>query len=217
MDSSSSVVSHWHTLIDDFNTSSVDFYASVVEAVKEREVPEVAFDRILHKEGGFTSAKREYLRLRRGSLVFDICGAPYGTSFFFSWWLIRTGPKHPLLYLVGFILALLIIPPILSAPFGFGAIVVYPVMILLTIVGLAIMARRGVFGSEEHILFVPVIGWIYEKLFHPVTYYALDTALMFQDSVHRAVTETIDGLLSAQGLKALSDEQQRPTMRSLTA
>lgn len=217
MDNSSTVVSHWHTLVDDFNTSSLDFYKVVGEAVNAREVPEVTFDRVLYREGGFATAKREYLRLRRGALVFDVCAAPYGTSFFFSWWLVRTGPKHPLLYLVGFCFALLFFPPILSAPFGFGAIVMYPVMILLTVVGLALLARRGVFGPEEHLLFVPAIGWIYEKLFHPVTYYALDTTLMFQDSVHRAVTDTIEGLLDAQGLQALSEEARRPTMRSLTA
>lgn len=216
MEKTGAVVSHWHTLIDDFNTPALDFYTGVAEAVKVREVPDVSFDRVLHKEGGFASANREYLRVRRGGLIFDVCAAPYGKSFFFSWWLVRTGPKHPLLYLVGFFLAVFFIPPILAAPFGFAGIVMYPMMILLTLAGLAWLARRGVFGPEEHILLVPIIGWLYEKLFHPVTYYALDTALMFQESIHRAVTETIGALLDAQGLRALSEEAKRPTIRDLT-
>lgn len=130
-------------------------------------------------------------------------------------WLVRTGPKHPLLYLVGFFAALFIFPPLLSAPFAFAAFLAYPFMILLTVVGLVALARRGVFGPEEHLLFVPVIGWVYGKLFHPATYYAHDTALMFQESIHRAVTDTIGGLLDAQGLRALSEEQKRPTIRDL--
>lgn len=33
------------------------------------------------------SAKREYLRVRRKEHLFDVCAAPFGTGFFFSWWL----------------------------------------------------------------------------------------------------------------------------------
>jgi hypothetical protein len=43
--------------------------------------------RITWKEGGLLSAKREYLRVRRKEFVFDVCAAPFGKGFFFSWWL----------------------------------------------------------------------------------------------------------------------------------
>ena len=48
-----------------------------------------------------------------------------------------------------------------------------------------------------------------------ITYYTLDTRLMFQASVHRALTDTISGLRTAQGLRALSADELRPTMRDL--
>ena len=39
------------------------------------------------ERGGILSAKREYLRVRRKELAYDICGAPFGNGFFFSSWL----------------------------------------------------------------------------------------------------------------------------------
>ena len=41
------------------------------------------FREIEFAEGGILSGKRQYLRLRRERLVFDICSAPFGTSWFF--------------------------------------------------------------------------------------------------------------------------------------
>ncbi len=87
--------SHWHALIDDFNTSALHFYQVVEEVVKGRDVPEVNFSRVEFKEGGFASAKREYLQIERGNVAFDICAATYGRSYFFSWWVSRVGPEHP--------------------------------------------------------------------------------------------------------------------------
>ncbi len=49
------------------------------------------------KEGGVLSAKREYLRIQRGNLAFDVCTAPHGSGYFFSWWMARVPAMHPLL------------------------------------------------------------------------------------------------------------------------
>ena len=41
------------------------------------------------------SASREYLRIKHGDLVFDVCAAPFGKDFFISWWLYETtGPMR---------------------------------------------------------------------------------------------------------------------------
>src|SRR5215216_5997659 len=78
------VLSHWHQLYENFSTSSRDFYTAVEEAIKKREVPDLVFSRVTWKESGILSAKREYLRVARGRLHWDICAAPFGTGFFFS-------------------------------------------------------------------------------------------------------------------------------------
>lgn len=60
------------------------FYAAVEAAVQERKVPDVKFSRESMKEGGLFSSSREYLRIKRGDLRYDICGAPFANGFFVS-------------------------------------------------------------------------------------------------------------------------------------
>lgn len=78
------VIHYWHELVPNFQTSPQDFYAAVEKSLQERKVPGLDSERVDFAEGGLLSAKREYLRLTRERLVFDICAAPFGTSFFFS-------------------------------------------------------------------------------------------------------------------------------------
>lgn len=212
-----SVLSHWYVLLDDFSTSGLAFFDAVEANVRERAVPDVTFARKDFRESGVLSAKRIYLRIRRSNLIFDIGAAPYGTGFFFSWWLVREGPRRAWAYLLGFFLIMLFVPAIISSFFLFFGPIVYPFAILGTLFVLGHLARSGTFGPEENVLALPFIGWLYETLFSPVTYYRMDTALMFQESIRRAVNDALDGLLTDQGLQALSEEQRKPIIRALTA
>lgn len=226
------VISHWHTLIDGFNTSALEFYKSVEEAVRVRAVPDAVFSRVHFKEGGLASARREYLRIGRAKVNFDLCAAPFGTGYFFSWWLTRATPAHPWLWLFGFFLAFMLwflmlsavgakaVKAYMFAQGGSGFFFLAFLMLLLgfptLLIFLGWLIRNGNFLiEEEDVLAIPVVGWLYDKLFAPATYYRLDTALMFQESVRRAVSEVIDGLLSGQGLRALSEEERRPSIRDL--
>src|ERR1041385_643353 len=78
------VFTHWYTLVPGFTTSAQDFYETIEEELKHRQVPSLKMSRIDFAEGGMLSDKRTYLRMIRERLVFDICAAPFGTSFFFS-------------------------------------------------------------------------------------------------------------------------------------
>jgi hypothetical protein len=62
---------------------------------------------------------------------------------------------------------------------------------------------------------LPFIGPVLIWLFRPETYYRVDTALMFQSSVHSAVLEIIDQITQAKGLRALSEEDRKPIMKDL--
>ena len=48
-----------------------------------------------------------------------------------------------------------------------------------------------------------------------MTYYRLDTALMFQESVRAAVLEILDGAIKAKGLRALSELDRKPILAGL--
>ena len=60
---------------------------------------------------------------------------------------------------------------------------------------------------------IPVVGYLVARFIKPLTYYKIDTALMFQSVTHGAVLEALDGITKAKGLRALSEADRKPIMR----
>lgn len=83
----SNVISHWSHSFEKFNMSAVDFYAELSNELNEHEMPHTTIGKTVHKEAGMLSASREYLRIKHGDIVFDVCASPFGKDFFVSWWL----------------------------------------------------------------------------------------------------------------------------------
>ena len=92
------VLSHWRTFSPNFNMSSQEFYANVRKALEARKYPAISIEEVSYSEGGLHTAKRAYLRVRRENLVFDICAAPFGVDFLFSWWLAELAPTFAILW-----------------------------------------------------------------------------------------------------------------------
>lgn len=86
----SNVLSHWSHSFRTFSLSSDLFYKELEDALKQYEMPHSVIQRTKHKEGGMLSAAREYLRIKHGDIVFDVCASPFGKDFFISWWLYET-------------------------------------------------------------------------------------------------------------------------------
>lgn len=83
----SSVISHWSHFFKSFAMSSETFYRELEQTLASHEMPHSVINRTTHKEAGLLSASREYLRIKHGDIVFDVCAAPFGKDFFISWWL----------------------------------------------------------------------------------------------------------------------------------
>lgn len=206
------ILSHWYLLMENFTTSALDFYTSIEASIEHRSLPDLTVSRVTYKEGGVATAKREYLRIQRGSLTFDVCAAPYGNGFFFSWWLASVPGKHALLALAGVLFGSLLAFSVLWQLVGF---VLSTLLMPALFVVVGLLVREGAIPGEETVLEIPVIGWLYERIFRPTTYYALDTALMFQESVRNAVMDVVGELRSEKGLRALSDDEARPRLGRL--
>jgi len=159
------ILSHWHRLFEGFQESPQQIYSLLQEAIDRRKMEDIKISRITYKESGLLSAKREYFRVRRKDHIFDICAAPFGASFFVSWWL---GTKWTLSWRQ--ILLLFFLPPI---------------------------GIMSVLSSRRE------------------TYYTLDTALMFQDSVHSAVLEVMDEVTEGKGIRAMSELERKPILSDL--
>lgn len=186
------VFSYWHHLLENVQASPLEFYKALEGALQKRQIPDSKPSRILWREGGYFSAHREYLRVRRKDLNFDICAAPFGTGFFVSWWLGR--PRRWLYLLVAILL--LVVP----------------------VLGWVILSNT--LGTKSLSLFfspllwaLPIFGWIFLWKMSRLTYYKVDTALMFQAAVHNSVLEVMDGMTNAKGVRALSELERKPILR----
>jgi len=203
--------SHWQTVVENFNTSTLDFYKTVEEAVARRQLPDVTVERTDLKEGGILSAKREYLLIKRGRHIFAVCSAPFGTGQFFSWWLLERMPRFGMLVVLGIFVALPLLLLGLMAALGF---VVGLVWFVLLIAGVIVVLQQGAMGDQDELAMalvaLPYLGRIYERLFRPTTFYSEDTRAMFQESIRQAVKEAIDSVCTAKGLRALSPEEAKP-------
>jgi len=222
-------IAHWDQLFENFQYSPQDFYQSVEQAVSAKWVPELHWARVEHKEGNLVSARRQYLRMHRGKYSFEICASPFGTGFFISWWFTEPPLRFGFLYTLAFFFALGIFVNIAYAVgvavgagmsgLMFGAVLggffaLLGVPVVLWFVGNAL--RQGVIQGESTVLAMPIVGWLYEWIFAPLTYYSMDTAIMFQKSVHQAVLDVIDAMTTSRGVRALTESQRKPIMKRMS-
>jgi hypothetical protein len=229
------VVSHWHKLVEDFQTTSLGFYDAVEKALEKRNIPKLKTSRVDWQEGGALSPRREYLRVHGEHHCFDMCAAPFGNGYFFSAWVTATKARfvvfYYLLFLVGAYLAWQLTVMALGAVwnnmdgfagsllrpvFSFAStFLMIPVAILFVLWSTALLARGGHYGAERAMLTIPLVGWFYQKTFAPPTFYRLDTMHMFQSAVMSAMQEVLNGLLTAKGLRALNDGEFKPVEKQL--
>src|SRR5437763_16401266 len=83
---STPVFANWHTLVEGFQTSPLEFYEAVEAAVRKREIPDLRFSRVEYHESGVLSARRIYQRIKRKKLAFVVVVASCcnGLSFFLA-------------------------------------------------------------------------------------------------------------------------------------
>jgi hypothetical protein len=204
--------SNWAHLYEGLQASTINFYAMVEGAVNARQIPDVVIERVEYSEGGALSDKRQYLRVRRRRDVFDICGAPFGNGFFFSWWKAVLKPSLPS------VAAVLIVLVYLAVAGWFmnkvGVFIGPMVLVILVPLALFFVSRLGNPDADDFILSLPLIGPLYLRFFHPITYYRVDTSQMFQQAVQQAVHEVIGQMTTAKGLRALTETELKPVMRA---
>jgi hypothetical protein len=209
------VISHWHHFIEDFNTSTLDFYRYVEETLKAKEAP-VRPQHIDWSEGGLLSAKREYLRASYGRYSFDICAAPFGKDFFFSWWLTKRRPESALMMGCGAMIGLLLVLTLLVSLAGY----VFGFVLFLVALGAAwtLLANGTIAGADfvdDVMLALPIWGAFYTRFIKPATYFSEDSRLVFEEAVHTIVLRQVEAFLKTKGARALAPDEARPQSRPL--
>lgn len=83
----SEAVGNWSHLFENLNIDTNEFYSSVENILKEKQIPDMKTGRENLSEGSMLSHNREYLKFKRKDYIIHICAAPWGEGSFFSWWL----------------------------------------------------------------------------------------------------------------------------------
>lgn len=81
---------HSYRHFGDLQMSSKEFYANLEKTIREYQFPNVSCKPVAFWEGGLLSDQREYLRISYLEFRYHVCAAPFGRSFFVSWWLEET-------------------------------------------------------------------------------------------------------------------------------
>ncbi|WP_214073575.1 hypothetical protein [Mucilaginibacter sp. dw_454] len=84
---STTTLNHTYRHFADLQLSTKEFYKKLEERIKSYEYPaDVQVYRANLSTSGIFSVKREYLVICYRSYVYYVCAAPFGRSFFITWW-----------------------------------------------------------------------------------------------------------------------------------
>lgn len=77
--------------------------------------------------------------------------------------------------------------------------------------------RSGLMATLSGLPFIGFSFRLLARLAAPLTYYRIDTALMFQSLTHGVVLEALDAVTKERGIRALSEVERQPHMRDFFA
>lgn len=202
-----------YALIDGFQTSTDAFYKGIEQELETRKVPGLELLRLDYREGGPLSARRDYLRMRRERLTFDLCSSPFGTSWFFSYRFSEIPAPFPLWQ---FLLVMLLI-----CGLALGYVVLFGplwggIVIGMTVLGFGLILRNsltlGFTDFDAWLLTVPVFGRVYEILFRKETFFRQDTRFMYAEMLERVIQDKIREVTAAEGIQKVEFMEAKPDM-----
>ncbi len=204
------VLDHWYTFVENFNTSTDDFYSAFEKELEHRQVPELAISHELFSEGGIASAKRKYLRLKRESLAFDVCAAPFGTSYFFSMRFVEV-PQTPW-RIVLMLFVVIILGLEISTTFITNQL--FHLFDLIRISQFVPLA----FVMPIHLGLIFVLVGLFLYLIFSIpkdSYYRLDTRLMYLETIHAVMQQKVAECTSAKGIQLLNIRHHAPLLNTM--
>ena len=210
------VLSHWYSLVPGFNTSTQEFYQGIERELKERQVPGLEITHVEFSEGGPLSSKREYLRMTRERLVFDICAAPFGTAYFFS---CRFAEIPAVIRLWQLIILFSLFCGSVALAWKMAGVFLGS-FLLVAAFALAIYVLRnavamGLQDLDATLVKSPLFGPIYELLIRKDSYYRQDTRIMYCDTIDDVVKEKVEEVTGAKGIKHVQFYEHSPSFRDL--
>lgn len=204
------VLEHWYSLVE-FQISTAEFYDAIEQQLQVRELTGLEISRIEYAEGGVLSAKRQYLRMRRERLLFDVCSAPFGKTWFFSCRYSILPCELGLWEYVLILLPLAVVSVCYLSVFGlFLGSVLVGASLLSLLIFMRNTVKLGFHDFDAALLQIPVFGVFYEEFLRPETYYREDTRLAYAKIVDTIVKEKVDEVTKANGIELVNYFDAKP-------
>lgn len=194
------VHSHGKEVFNEVHTSPEEFFTRLEEKVRAQKIPGVNVSRVRHVEG-FT--ERTYLRVERGTWLFDVGAFPFGEGMFFSWWLSRkpfrmAGAIGVVLW---FILIAIVLLSLVSGRLDMQQTLTTFLVSITVLLFIVAMIGSGVDPHvEEKLQEIPFFGGIFSIMASSAPYFQIDTAEIFAASVKGAFDEAVGEVTSGQGI-----------------
>lgn len=212
------VIEHWYSLISSESFSSKETYDHIEKEIAAQKVPGLAISHVDLAEGGLLSDKREYLRMKRERLIFDVCAAPVGVNYFFSYRFY----VEPVIVRLWEMLAVL---TALALLFAGGVRYIGPflgpfLLFVLSCVFAWLMRNAigmGLRDLDATLLKTPALGPIYERYLRKDTYYRQDLRIAYGSIVSGIVKGEVEAVTAAKGVKLIREYSYSPFFGDLYA
>jgi len=210
------VLDHWISFADGFSLPPQEFYEAVEKELAARKIPSMEMSRVEYAEGGLLSDKRIYLRMIRERLAFDMCAAPFGTSYFFSCRTVHSPPTVRLWHLFVVYVVLNLIAALLLKYLGpeFAAIAFIALLIAIVATFRNAVAL-GLADLDNALMKIPAIGPIYERWFRKDTYYRQDARLVYLKIVPEIIQKVAEEVTGVKGFKLVQQYERAPIFGEL--
>lgn len=210
------IVEHWYSLVAGQQFSTKEFYDHIESEIHAQRVPALQAERVDLSEGGVLSDKREYLRMERERIRFDICAAPVGVNYFFSYRFYRVPAIVQPWEMVTF---LVIIGAIFNLAVRYIGVVTGPIFLALGL-GILVWVMRNAVGMglrdvDAALLKIPILAPIYEAYFRRDTYYRQDVRIAYCSIVSGIVKQEVTRITGEKGVKLLREFTYNPVMSDL--
>ncbi len=196
------VIKYEHGTYEDCECSPNEFYTSIEDELKVRQMPGLTIERIEHREGGLLSAKRQYLRLRRERLVFDVCLAPFGTYWFFSR---RYSYIPSTLRLWELLLVLLLLAGVEGFYVSLFGLMFGSILFGSSLLAIGLLMQNlivlGLNDLDAALIQIPVLGTLYEVCFRKETYQREDTRNAYITIIDAILQEKVKNLMDEKNAK----------------
>lgn len=207
------ILEHWYTLIPSVQFSSSSFYSEIEAEIQAQKIPSLDIARVEISEGGFLSDNREYLRMKRERLIFDVCAAPVGINYFFSYRFYVEEVKVKPWQITILVAALWIL---LEVCLKYIGLILGPVLLVSALLIIGWTMRNsiglGLQDLDATLLKLPIIGPVYERFFRKDTYYRQDLRIAYCSIASAIVKQKVEAITAAKGVKLLKELKYSPGM-----